>query len=199
MGQLSPGLQLPSKEDRWRYCCHIEGEVPVELQLASARSTALEAQQHALAARGGVPWASGWPGAPGQVRSFPAVPPSGFRVNGPPQPNRPDDNHFPEVVRRRGGSRQPTQQPSSVPAVAEEGTPEQAQLAGNSTSGQAATPPTAADPQAYEGPTPKWPVTGPESSSPASGHAQYRYASAEKSRSGGILCSIGGKSTELKG
>mmetsp|Transcript_50014 Transcript_50014/g.93641 ORF Transcript_50014/g.93641 Transcript_50014/m.93641 type:complete len:239 (-) Transcript_50014:68-784(-) len=109
-------IGIPNKEDRWRYCCHLEGEVPIELQLASARTTAqyeaamqqrrLYARSHQNAAAD--EWPAQWPGP---VRSFPAVPRgppamSSGRSSGPLARivHHEEDDHFPEVV-RAGGSR----------------------------------------------------------------------------------------------
>mmetsp|Transcript_112550 Transcript_112550/g.251245 ORF Transcript_112550/g.251245 Transcript_112550/m.251245 type:complete len:192 (+) Transcript_112550:101-676(+) len=110
MGQLSlsPALKLPNKEDRWRYCCHLEGEVPIELQLASARSAAQEAaQMQAMHSRSTSPWAGRgdfqqWPGPPGAVRSWPAIPPKDPRSG---KSDKAEDQHFPEVVRASGHRR----------------------------------------------------------------------------------------------
>merc|ERR1719442_311862 len=99
MGQLAPAIEVPSKEDRWRYCCHLEGDVPIELQLVSARDNAKEAvqpQTHGQGLSPGMHWSSEQ--SPGQAQAWPSmtVPHwtpqrTGARMD--------DREHFPEVVR----------------------------------------------------------------------------------------------------
>jgi len=85
--ECTNNLQLPSKEERYRYCCHISGEPPIELQLLSPRTEAAHQRALLAAARSQGHWPPNGP--PGQVRAFPAIPTGQQR------------QHFPEVVRRR--------------------------------------------------------------------------------------------------
>mmetsp|Transcript_64357 Transcript_64357/g.178871 ORF Transcript_64357/g.178871 Transcript_64357/m.178871 type:complete len:169 (+) Transcript_64357:105-611(+) len=96
MGQLSPTVQAPSQEDRWRYCCHLEGEVPIELQLASARSQHQEVNQQPALRSSTSPWPH-LPLPPGHVKTMPAILPKRQLMAGRIQCEEVD--HFPEVVR----------------------------------------------------------------------------------------------------
>merc|ERR1719261_1097224 len=89
----------PSKEDQWRYCCHLEGDVPIELQLASARTTAKfeAAQRRAQAQRAAELQAATASSLPQQLPWDARDPPKTSQAE-PRQP-RPSESNFPEVFR----------------------------------------------------------------------------------------------------
>eukprot|EP00746_Dinoflagellata_sp_MGD_P168465 gnl/MRDRNA2_/MRDRNA2_99956_c0_seq1.p1 gnl/MRDRNA2_/MRDRNA2_99956_c0~~gnl/MRDRNA2_/MRDRNA2_99956_c0_seq1.p1 ORF type:complete len:124 (+),score=15.41 gnl/MRDRNA2_/MRDRNA2_99956_c0_seq1:63-434(+) len=86
----------PSPEEpedpRWRYCCHLEGEVPLEIQIASARPRPVRSM-----------------GGDGRRRDGDG----NWRLRGTQESAKFNDNddHFPEIIRRAEPARPPTAPP----------------------------------------------------------------------------------------
>jgi len=130
MGQIAPTLVLSENDDRWRYCCHLEGEVPIEFQLQSTR----RGLPQEPSSYSHVPQTWHRQGAGGTVGQWAHQAPSPtwdppplswgvvHEQSAPPERQgscrSEEEHHFPEIVRRRPRRRLLTATATAEPTVA---------------------------------------------------------------------------------